>query len=142
MFNRAPQDETPARKQPVAIYLEVPDVDAPHDALKKKGIVLAVERLHLPSVDRQVRQERRHRGPVSPAAFHEGHFKPGALVLLVILRPRQLDDQIEGVFGLRVTTRTAQTIGVMAHYHGLASPTKRREPVLCCLPGDRIGKAP
>jgi PhnB protein len=39
MFMRAPGDvPTPAAKQPVEIYLEVEDVNALHDRLKKNGV--------------------------------------------------------------------------------------------------------
>ena len=42
MFMRAPGDTpSPAGKQPVEIYLEVEDVDALHNRLKKKGVAIS-----------------------------------------------------------------------------------------------------
>jgi uncharacterized glyoxalase superfamily protein PhnB len=42
MFMRAPGDTpSPTGKQPVEIYLEVEDVDALHNRLKKKGVAIS-----------------------------------------------------------------------------------------------------
>ena len=42
MFMRAPGDTaSPAGRQPVEIYLEVEDVDALHNRLKKKGVAIS-----------------------------------------------------------------------------------------------------
>lgn len=41
MFSRGPAGKSPNGKQPVEIYLEVEDVDALHDRLKKKGVTFS-----------------------------------------------------------------------------------------------------
>ena len=41
MFMRAPNGTAPAGRQPVEIYLEVEDVEALHDRVKKKGVAIS-----------------------------------------------------------------------------------------------------